>query len=302
MSSHATTLKPAANPGTGFNIKQGVWLAARLAGAFLAMLIAFLVSSAVVDTSVASVPADSAEAAPALLLVSLITSLVLAYPILRSRWHGLKLMAAVLVVMFGVQTFMSQIETLFFINALTLSFDLVMRIIAAGFVRALVFAPLAVIVLGKLLGPSLDEPTTRLQLPLTEWIKRFAILSLVYVVVYFGFGYFVAYQWAAVRDYYAGTFDPGLVLPLFQVLRGAVWAALALPIVAMMRGKAWETCLALGLVFAGLLAAPLLFPNPFMPPMVRQGHLVELTTSMLTYGAIAGWVWTRSWGMKQTRG
>jgi hypothetical protein len=42
-----------------------------------------------------------------------------------------------------------------------------------------------------------------------------------------------------------------------------------------------------------LLASGLLFPNPFMPAPVRQVHFLELTSSMLVYGIIAGWVWTR---------
>jgi hypothetical protein len=37
-----------------------------------------------------------------------------------------------------------------------------------------------------------------------------------------------------------------------------------------------------------------IFPDPFMPPMVRQAYFFELSLSMLTYGAIAGWVWTRT--------
>jgi hypothetical protein len=58
-------------------------------------------------------------------------------------------------------------------------------------------------------------------------------------------------------------------------------------------GGVWGTCLTVGLVFAVLLASGVIFPNPFMPPMVRKAHFFELSSSMLTYGAIAGWVWTR---------
>lgn len=91
-------------------------------------------------------------------------------------------------VMFGVQTFMSQIETLFFINALQLPFDLVMRIIASGFLRALVFAPLAVVILSKLRGTPDYRDAPRLVMSQNQWLIRFALLSLVYVIVYFAFG------------------------------------------------------------------------------------------------------------------
>ena len=228
-----------------------------------------------------------------MLIVSLINTLVLALVILRSRWYGIKLIAAIFVIHSGVQTFMSQIETLYFIGALKMPLDMVLRVIASGFVRALVFAPLAVWLLGKFRGSPEPEEHPRLRMPQSEWLKRFAVLAIIYVMVYFLFGYFVAYQWVEAREYYAGTFANDLGLPLFQVLRGLMWAALALPIVKMMKGQVWETCLAIGLVFAWLLASGVVFPNPFMPTMVRQAHFFELSSSMLTYGVIAGWVWTR---------
>jgi hypothetical protein len=61
-------------------------------------------------------------------------------------------------------------------------------------------------------------------------------LAGIYAIVYFAFGYFVAFQWVEVREYYAGTFASDLTLPLFQILRGLMWAALALPIVKMVKG------------------------------------------------------------------
>lgn len=276
------------------SFRGGFLLVLRLVGAFLAMLFAYVISGQLIGVRLNLSAEEASQSGTALLIVALITSLALAYPILRSRWYGVKLMGTVVILLFGVETFMSQIETLYFIGALKMPLDLVLRVIASGFLRALIFAPLAVIVLGKLRGMPLPDEDLRLKLLPAEWVVRFAILSLLYVVVYFAFGYFVAMQWTEAQAYYDGTFVGGLQLVLFQVLRGVMWAALALPIAAMMRGKAWETCLATALVFAIPLASGVIFPNPFMPAMVRQAHFFELTSSMLTYGAIAGWVWTRS--------
>jgi hypothetical protein len=301
MSTHQSTvgeMSVAKTHGIGF--KQGLWLAGKFLIAFLVMLIAFVASGALIDTGVRLPPEEASQSGPALLIVSLINALVLGYLILRSRWHGMKLMAAVVVIHFGVQTFLSQIETLYFIGALKMPLDMVLRIIASGFLRALIFAPLAVIVFGKLKGRTSTEERPRLAFPVSEWVKRFAILAIVYAIVYFAFGYFVAFQWVEARDYYAGTFTNDITLPLFQVLRGLMWAGLALPIVKMMTGQVWETCLTVGLVFAVLLASGVIFPNPFMPQMVRQAHFFELSSSMLTYGAIAGWVWTRRVGARNT--
>jgi len=47
----------------------------------------------------------------------------------------------------------------------------------------------------------------------------------------------------------------------------------------------------MALTFAVLLSLPIgLFPNPYMPPMVRQAHFYGLASPMLVFGGIAGWV------------
>jgi hypothetical protein len=151
MITHQSTVgKISAAKTPSVEFRHSLVLAAKFLVTFVVMLIAFIASWALIDTGVRLPPEEAGQSGPALLIVSLIDSLVLGYLILRSRWHGVKLMAAVVVVHFGVQTFMSQIETLFFIGALKIPMDIVRRIIAAGFLRALIFAPLAVIVFGKL--------------------------------------------------------------------------------------------------------------------------------------------------------
>jgi hypothetical protein len=75
------------------------------------------------------------------------------------------------------------------------------------------------------------------------------------------------------------------------LLRGALWTSLAITIVRMMVAKRWESSLAVALTFAVLLSLPLgLFPNPYMPPMVARSHFFEISSSMLVFGGIAGWV------------
>jgi hypothetical protein len=258
------------------------------------MLIAFVAGTALIGATVKLAPEEASQSGLMLLVVSFLNTVVLTYLITRSQWRGLKLIGAVLIVSFGVQTFMSQIETLFFINAVQMPLDMVMRVIASGLVRAAIFAPIAVLLFGKLKGAQIAPDIHRFAFARSEWLKRFFILALAYVVVYFAFGYFVAFRWVEARNYYDGTLAGDWVLLLFQLLRGLMWAALALPIVKMLNVKQWETCLAVGGLFAVLLASPILFPNPYMPAMVRQAHFFELTSSMLTYGVIAGWVWTRA--------
>ncbi len=274
---------------------------------FVMMLVAFMASSSIVSTgAVPLTPEETTQSGLALLIVSLVNSLVLSLLILRSRWYGLTLVAAILLVHFGVETFMSQIETIFFNTSVQMGADVLTKVIASGFLRALSFAPLAVLIWGKLRGKRDADKTGRASLPPAEWAKRFALLAVAYLVVYIVFGYFVAWQSPAVREYYTGTtailpfhvhllnmITGNLVLPLFQIFRGVLWAALALLMVGMTKGQPWQVCAGIALSFAILLSSGLLFPNPYMPAPVRQAHLLELLSSMLVYGMVAGWVWSR---------
>jgi len=286
-------------------LKRTLLLLFRLAMAFIVMFVAYILSTMVIGgTNVVLTPEEASQASTALIFVSLINALVLSFLILRSRWYGLKLIGAVILVLFGVETFMAQIETLYFNSAVQMGTAEYVGIVAAGALRALIFAPLAVFIFGKMKKPVQPEEKGAAELP-SDWRKRFAVLAVIYVVVYFMFGYFVAWQWEGTRLYYSGTTaikpffthfwdlffteDP-FIIP-FQLLRGVLWTSLALIIVLMIKAKQWETSLAVALTFAVLLSLPLgLFPNPYMPPLVARSHFFEISSSMLLFGGIAGWV------------
>jgi len=284
-------------------VKNSLKLIFRLVLASIAMLIAYIGSTFLIDQSEMTMsPEEASWAGIALVLVSMINALVLAYPIFHSRWHGLKLIGAVFLVQFGVETFLTQIESLYFNRALQIEASEMIGLVSAGAVRALIFAPLAVWFLGRMKGSGKTEEKMP-ALRISSWIWRFAGLTVLYPIVYFLFGYYVAWQWEETRLFYSGTTD---ILPLithfrgaftsdpyfipFQLMRGALWTAFAMLIVNMMNAKRWESALAVALIFAGLLSSGIgLFPNPYMPPMVRQSHFYELMSSMLLFGAIAGW-------------
>lgn len=124
---------------------------------------------------------------------------------------------------------------------------------------------------------------------------RLSLIVVIYLVIYFTFGYFIAWQSAAVRAYYGGH-DPGSFfaqiasvlrdqpsLVLLQVGRALLWTAIAAPIIRMMKGKWWEAPLAVALLFA-VTNSQLLLPNPLMPYDVRMAHLLETTTSNFLFG------------------
>jgi len=284
-------------------IKKFLVLLVHLILASVAMSIAYIVSTFFISSPEPTMtPEEASWAGIALLLVSIINALVLSYPILRSRWHGLKLIGAVFLVQFGVETFLTQIESLYFNRILQITPSEMIGLVLSGAVRALIFAPLAVWFLGRMKGTAKPEEKIPV-LPVSAWIWHFAGLTVLYPIIYFLFGYYVAWQWEETRLFYTGTRD---ILPLithfregfasdpyfipFQLMRGALWTTFAMLIVNMMKAKRWESALAVALIFAGLLSSGIgLFPNPYMPPVVRQSHFYELLSSMLLFGGVAGW-------------
>ena len=124
------------------------------------------------------------------------------------------------------------------------------------------------------------------------------------MILYFSFGYFIAWRNPAVREYYGGTDPGGLLAQMrsvvrdtpwlvpFQIFRGLCWAAIALPMVRMLKGDWRETALAIGVTFALLGNVQLLLPNPYMPEPVRMAHLLETASSNFLFGLLVGWLMT----------
>ena len=239
---------------------------------------------------------------------------MLSFPILRSPWHGANLVGAVFLVQFGVETFMSQIETLYFNRALQVGSLEFVNIVNSGILQALFFAPLAVLIIGKMKKSPRHGVRLTAVSPI-EWGVRFAAITVLYPLVYFLFGYFVAWQWQELRLFYTGStailpffshfqgyFSADKTIILFQLMRGILWTALAVLIVQMLKGRRWEASLAVALIFTGLGASGLIiFPNPYFPPKVVQAHFFEILSSMLLFGGIAGWVMNVSIPTRKTQ-
>ena len=288
-------------------MKATVILVIRLVVLTILYFICFAAVSAAVLPSPSKQPSpvEAATALVALLAVSLLNTLVLAYLILRSRWAGWKLILAIFFVFYGVMTVMPQIETAFFIT--TLPPGMLPRLFLSGAIIAALFSSLAVLILGKRKSnPEESDKHLRLDMSAGHWVGKLSLIVIVYVVIYFTFGYFIAWKNPAVRAYYGGS-DPGsfsaqirsvlrdtpLLLPL-QVVRAILWTAIAVPVIRMMKGRWWETGLAVALLFAVVMNSQLLLPNPLMPQEVRMVHLLETATSNFLFGwlmvlVLRGW-------------
>lgn len=243
---------------------------------------------------------DAAASLLPMLAVSFFNTLVLAVVILRSRWNGWRLVAAVAFIYYAVQTFMSQIESAILAPvAGRMPAGMLQSLFVAGLVVAVLFAPAAVLVLGKWRkAAAAPERNERLLMTAGEWAWKLAAIVLLYEVVYFTFGYFVVWKNPEALAYYGST-DPGNLfaqignvlrdtpwLALAQILRALLWALISLPLIRMLKGAAWETSLVVGLVLSVLLASQLLLPNALMPDSVRVSHLVELILSNFVFGVL----------------
>jgi hypothetical protein len=278
-------------------MKSTLLIAIRLVALSIVYFICFAAVSGALLSAAAGQPdpGQAGEALAALLTVSVLNSAVLAYVIIRSRWAGGKLIFTIFFVLYGVTTFMSQIETAFFVTRLPPG--MLPRLFLAGAIIAAFVSPLAVLILGKRKPDrTKDESHQRLNMRFGEWVGKLCLIVIAYVIIYFAFGYFIAWQSAAVRAYYGGR-DPGSfvtqitsviretpwLIPL-QAVRALLWAALAVPVIRMMKGQWWEAGLAVALLFGVVMNTQLLLPNPLMPREVRMVHLLETATSNFLFG------------------
>ncbi len=286
-------------------MKTAFFIGLKVIALTIMLFICFAVAGGVIGQQDDPQTPEHAGAGPvALLAVCALNTSVLTHLILRSRWAGWRLTATVFFVFYGVMTFMSQIESAVFVTRLPAG--MLPRLFLAGVLIAAPFSVLAVLILGKkeveAANTALD---TRLIMPAWEWAWKLAVIVVGYLTLYFTFGYFIAWRHPAVREYYGGI-DEGsffvhmrtvvadtLWLIPFQSLRALLWVAIALPVVRMMKGSWQETGLALGSLFAVLMCAQLLLPNPYMPEAVRMTHLIETASSNFLFGWLVGWLLTQ---------
>lgn len=287
----------------------GQWI-----GLSIIMLILWLVFMGITTSLFMGDTGSSSEASADFLLgmtaVCLINSAVIIYLLLRSRWHGIKLIVFVALVHYVVQFFMGGVEAILFQESLKIPLRLVYAQLISGVISAFLFALIAVFILGKMKPQeeAPEAPNTRLIMPKGEFMLKFLVLSLIiYPLLYLLFGYFVAWQFPAVREFYSGStvlppffqfihglFNTNSALVFWQMARGAVWVLVALPVIRMMKGSTRETAVTLGLIFALVMNSQHIPPNPYMPGMVRLVHFIETASSNFLWGMLIVWLLHRS--------
>jgi hypothetical protein len=276
------------------------------------LAILFMVGSSTMGPAVAGAsltPEEQNFAGIALIVISLVDTLILAYLILRSRLYGWQLMLVTLAAYYGVKVVISQIETWFFMTNVTP--DTLRGIFLMYVPSAILYPPVAVIVWGRLKAPVQDladtAPNTRLIMPAGQLIAKLAVLSLiVYPLLFFGFGYFVAWKNPEVVAFYHGVDYGSFIAQMasnfrdspqmypFEVLRGLIWVGLAAPVIRWTRGRAWEAGLIVALLFSLLMNDVHLYPNPLMPRAVSTTHFIETASSNFIWGFAVTWLMHRA--------
>ena len=275
------------------------------------LFILFIVFFVIGSMAVAGVMPDNAISEPGLvpattglIIIALANLLVIAALILASHWSGWKLAVSLALAYYGAATFMLQIETWYFLSSVTVSVQLLPRLFLMGIPTAFLFIPLAVWILGKGRATAETSPNLALVMPAKQWIWKLAAIAVAYLILYWGAGYFIAWQNPELRVFYG---QPGDALPFFthtantlrndpmlfpfQILRALLWVCCTLSVIRSSRVNPWRTALLVGLFLSVPQTLPLIIENPLMPiASVRMSHLIEGASSNFIFGTIVVWL------------
>lgn len=278
---------------------------------FILLYVLFIVVFMIGSMAVAGVMPDTAIAEPGLapatsglLIIALADLLVIGALILTSRWWGWKLALSLALAYYGAVTFLMQIETWYFLSSITVSAQLLPRLFLMGMSTAFLFIPLAVWILGKGRSTAEASPNPALVMPVRQWIWKLAVIAVVYLVLYWGAGYFIAWQNPELRAFYG---QPGEALPFFthtfntlrndpllfpfQVFRALLWVLCASPIIRGSKVKPWWTAVLVGLLFSVPQNVGHILANPLIPiASVRLSHMIETASSTFVFGLIVVWL------------
>jgi hypothetical protein len=288
------------------NVKQILIWTGRTALLLLLFFVLFIIGSMAVSGMLPDI-----ESEPGLvpgnigfLIFGILNTLLIIALILSSRWHGWKLALALAFAYYGAVTFLTQIETWYFLSNITVSAKLLSRLFIMGLPVAFVYIPLAVLILGKRRTNSTIEPTAAVIMPIEQLLFKLLGIALLYIVLYWGAGYYIAWQNPDLRSFYG---SPGAILPFwehttntlrtdsgllpFQALRAMLWTLCAIPIIRGSKVNAWWTAILLGLFFTIPQISGLILENPLIPlASVRLSHMIEGIASNFIFGMITVWL------------
>jgi hypothetical protein len=269
-------------------------------------IIFFVAGSLAVDSLIPDLPSEPGMVSPevSLLIMGALNALLIIALIESSRYRGWNLAFGLAFAYYGAVTFIMQIETWYFLTAITVSEELLPRLFIMGLPVPLFFIPLATLLLGKSKSDSEMAVPLEPVNPLKEWVYKPVLIAAAYVVLYWIAGYYIAWQNPELRAFYGSpgdalpfwqhTFDtlrnePGL-FP-FQALRGLLWALFALPVIYGSKWGKFSTALLVGFFFSVPQNIGHILANPLMPlASIRFSHMIETAISTFIFGVIVGYL------------
>jgi hypothetical protein len=273
--------------------------------------ISMSISESIIPSGLKMPDAPESLSAAMLLIVCFLHVLVLYIFVCNSRWRGLNLTITIFFLVFIIQFFLSIIEAIWFNNALNMPVSGQKFLLLSGFILSLTFSPLFIWISGKMKAKG-DDVVPGINwfelLSLESGIKVILLIVIVYPMLYNLTGYFIAWQFESVRLFYTDSTDiepfgamllenfrSGLYF--FQIPRGLIWVLLALPVFYSVEGSFIKRGVIIGLLFATLMNAQHLLPNPYFPVEVSFAHFIETYISNFIWGFSIAWL--LSWHPKK---
>ncbi len=280
-------------------LKQGgTWIALSIL-MIIYWFLGFMIAGTLIPSSMPEPPVDSGSSDMMLLVICLLNTAALLFFINNSHIRGWKLVLYIFLISFGLQYFLSQIETLWFNDALKMSQSLIVLVVLGGAISNLLFAITATWITGSFKkAQNAHARFTSEKSSLIKWISIHTIFT--WPIIYLLAGYFIAWQFSEVRQYYTGTDEMDSFLSInienvtsglyfFQIFRGLIWISIAFIVLFSTEGTTLKKGIILGLLFSVISSSQLLLPNPIMPEMVRIPHLIETSISNFIWGFILAW-------------
>ena len=218
------------------------------------------------------------------------------FAIKHTDYSGKKLFINLLCVLFFVQYFMTQIETLFFGHA----FPALTKLDAILLILVGLFPLLGAIALLIKFFQNKNAVYEKAVINIKDIVLKLGIIGIIYFCMYMVFGYFVAWQFEELRLFYSGSTDKlsfwgqmanniktnPIIIP-FQIVRGILFGIAIIPIKNMVNKSKTVFIITVCLIYLST-GIVLLIPNPLFPDIVRIAHLIEMLSSMLLFGIIVG--------------
>lgn len=233
-----------------------------------------------------------------MVIIALANTLLIISLIVTSKWRGWKLALVLALAYYGSFTFITQIETWYFLYGITVSSELISGLFLMGLTVPLLFIPIAIAVIGNWKNDD-GSHLKYLAMPAKQFLIRLTAISILYVIIYWIAGYYIAWQNPELRSFYGSQ---GEIMPfwehtvqtlsdtpdllILQLFRGILFALFVYPVIRGSSVSPWLSSLIIG----SLLAIPSLghiLANPLIPSAeVRFTHMVETIPSTFLFGLI----------------